>query len=75
MRDIVKNGKYKHFKGNMYQVIDIAYDSETKEEMVIYKALYNDTLWVREKKMFLSEVDNEKYPDVTQKYRFELIKN
>jgi hypothetical protein len=75
MRDIVKNGIYKHFKGNMYEVIDIAYDSETKEEMVIYKALYNDTLWVREKKMFLSEVDNEKYPDVTQKYRFELIKN
>jgi hypothetical protein len=75
MRDIVKNGKYKHFKGNMYQVIDIAYDSETKEEMVIYKALYNDTLWVREKKMFLSEVDKEKYPEITQKYRFELIEN
>ena len=41
--------------------------------MVLYRRLYEDCgLWVRTKEMFLSEVDHEKYPDVKQKYRFEL---
>ena len=67
------HGVYKHFKGDYYLVEDIAKDSETKEEMVLYRRLYEDGgLWVRPKEMFLSEVDHEKYPDVKQKYRFEL---
>ncbi len=74
MRQIKINSVYKHFKGNLYLVVDIAYDSETKEEMVIYRALYGEkALWVRPLEMFLSEVDKEKYPDITQQYRFELI--
>ena len=67
------HGVYKHFKGDYYLVEDIAKDSETREEMVLYRRLYEDCgLWVRPKEMFLSEVDHEKYPDVKQKYRFEL---
>ena len=74
MREIKINGVYRHFKGNLYLVVDIAFDSETKEEMVIYRALYGEkALWVRPLKMFLSEVDKEKYPEVTQEYRFELV--
>ena len=67
-------GIYHHFKGHYYLVEDIATDSETGEDVVIYRGLYeNNPLWVRPLKMFLSEVDHAKYPDVKQKYRFELI--
>ena len=73
MREVKIKGIYRHFKGNYYLVEDIALDSETSEKMVVYRKLYGDCgLWVRPLDMFLSEVDHEKYPDVTQKYRFEL---
>ena len=54
-------------------MIDIATHSETKEQYVVYRRLYGDgALWIRPLEMFLGEVDHEKYPDVKQKYKFEL---
>lgn len=73
MRELKINRIYKHFKGDYYLVVDIANHSETKEKYVVYRRLYGDmSLWIREYNMFLSEVDHEKYPYVSQKYRFEL---
>lgn len=81
MREIKIGKKYRHFKGNLYKVLDIVYDSESNNDaeykkIVIYQALYGNNLkWARDYEMFNSEVDHVKYPNIEQKYRFEEIED
>jgi hypothetical protein len=58
MTKTIPKGKYQHYKGNYYQVIDFAKNSETLEDMVVCRALYGEKeLWVRPLKMFLETVE------------------
>lgn len=64
-KEAIKIGKYRHFKGNEYEVLCLAKHSETGEEMVVYRALYGERgVWVRPASMWLEivERDGKKYP-------------
>ena len=68
MREVKLYGIYKHYKGDLYMVLDIGYHSETNEKMVVYRGIYNDSkLWIRPYDLFIDEVNKN-----GQKYRFEL---
>lgn len=57
-----KKGKYRHFKGKEYELLDVALHSETMEPMVVYRALYGEQgLWVRPAAMWTEQVDREDY--------------
>ena len=73
MRLEIKAGdKFRHFKGTVYRIIAIAKHTETEEKLVVCADEEGNT-WARPENMFFSLVDREKYPHVTQKYRFEKI--
>ena len=64
----------RHFKGNFYEILCFARDSETQDEVVVYSARYGERgVWVRPKEMFFSPVDRDKYPDAPQAYRFQRV--
>ena len=74
MRKLEIGSVYRHFKGNLYRVEDVAKHSETGETYVVYRQMYGEeSLWIRPLDMFLEEVDHKKYSDVSQKYRFEKL--
>jgi len=75
--DILVGRVYRHFKGNYYLVLDIALHSETKEEFIVYKALYGDCYtYIRPKSMFLELVDENRLDNILkQKHRFELVED
>lgn len=68
--DSIARGRYRHFKGNEYEVVDIALDSETQQPMVIYRALYGARgLWVRPLAMFIEVIER----DGVRMRRFEYV--
>ena len=76
MQEVQIGRVYRHFKGNYYFVENVAYDSESKERMVVYKPLYyredGRSIWVRPEKMFLEEIPERPDNITGQKHRFEL---
>lgn len=77
MNEVQVGRVYRHFKGNYYFVENIAYDSETKERMVVYKPLYERedgrSIWVRPEKMFLETIPERPDNITGQKIRFKLV--
>jgi len=75
MRDIEIGRVYRHFKGNYYYIKDIGIHSETREEYVVYQALYGDyKTYIRPKEMFLEKADINRVDNIfKQEYRFELV--
>lgn len=73
-RTVLAGQLYRHFKGNLYRVLCVAMHTETGEDLVIYEGQYGENpVFARPLAMFLEPVDREKYPEIKQKFRFELV--
>ncbi len=69
MSEEVRLGKYRHFKGNLYQLIEVAHHSETQEPMAVYRALYGEQgLWVRPLSMFLETIQRD--GEILQRFQY-----
>lgn len=70
---------FRHFKGNYYFIENVSVDSETKEDVIVYRPLYkrkDSMLWTRPAKMFFEEIDSKRADNITgQKHRFELVED
>ena len=74
MQELVVGGIYKHFKGHVYRLLFVGKDADDLSEKIIYQNVNDEKdIWIRNKDEFLSVVDKEKYPNVKQEFRFELI--
>lgn len=73
---ILRPGKYRHFKGEYYEVMGITEymtNTEQKIQLVVYKQLFGNEMYCMDIKEFASKLDNTKYPNAYQEYRFERI--
>ncbi len=65
---------YKHFKGNLYEVLAVAVHTESEEKLVVYQSVDNpDRVFARPLEMFMSDIDRFRYPLIRAKYRFTLV--
>ena len=65
---------YRHFRGNLYQIVTVGKHADSLEEYVVYQALYGKfEVYIRSMQDFFQILDKDKYPDARQKVRFEKV--
>ena len=74
-RNVMAGQVYRHFKGHIVKVLHISQDTEAPGQFCVVYECEDGSVWSRPYGMFVSEVDHDKYPDVKQKYRFELVED
>lgn len=74
-RNVMAGQVYRHFKGHTVKVLHISQDTEAPGQFYVVYECEDGSVWSRPYGMFVSEVDHDKYPDVKQKYRFELVED
>lgn len=74
-RNVIAGQVYRHFKGQTVKVLHISQDAEAPGQFCVVYECEDGSVWSRPYGMFVSDVDHDKYPDVKQKYRFELVED